>query len=165
MKVGRGDVGQIGGPDHPHPQASDPTAGRRQVRDLEYRHVPAVTAPPLEVPAGGRVRLRGRHHLHERVAHRKHRVGQAEPAHPRIVKRRRPAERPAQLARHLAAVARHQGHLAQARSAQHTPTIRRPDPARQDRRCGRAIPGEQVIRRVLVIAVLALGAEACDYDS
>ena len=35
---------------------------------------------------------------------------------------------------HLAAVARHQGHLAQARSAEHTPTIGRPDPPRHDRR-------------------------------
>src|SRR6516225_4458111 len=126
MQVGRGDVGQFGGPDHAYPQVGDPAAGRGQVRDLEYRHVPAVTAPPLEVPAGGRVRLRGRHHLHERVAGREDRVDQAEPSHPRIVKGRRPAEGPAQLASYLAAVARHQGYLAQPRSAQHTPTIGRP---------------------------------------
>ena len=126
MKVGRGDVGQVGGPDHPYSQAGDPAAGRRQVRDLEYRHVPAVTAPPLEVPAGGRVRLRGSHHLNERVARREHRVGQAELSHARIVKGRRPAEGLVQLASHLGAVARHQGHLAQARSAQHTPTIGMP---------------------------------------
>ncbi len=106
------------------PQVGDPAAGRRQVPDLEYRHVPAVTATPLEVPAGGGVRLRRRHHLHERVAHLEHRVGQAELSHPRIVKGRRPAEDPAQLASHLAAVARDQGDLAQARSVRHTPTLR-----------------------------------------
>src|SRR5215468_10168013 len=39
MKVSRGDVGQVSGPDHPYPQVGDPAAGRRQVRDLEYRHV------------------------------------------------------------------------------------------------------------------------------
>src|SRR5580658_3895778 len=104
MQVGPGDVGQVGGPDHPYSQAGDPVAGGRQVRDLEDRHVTAVAAPPFEVPAGGRVRLRGSHHLHERVAYRKHRVGQAELSHPRIVKGRRPAEGPAQLASHLAAV-------------------------------------------------------------
>src|SRR6478736_4519461 len=59
MKVSRGDVGQFGGPDHPHPQPGDPATGRRQVPDLEYRHVPAVTAAPLEVPAGGGPRPRG----------------------------------------------------------------------------------------------------------
>ena len=123
MKVGPGDVGQVGGPDHPYPQVGDPAAGRRQVFDLEYRHVPAVTAAPLEVPAGGSARPRGGHHLHERVAHREHRVGQAELSYPWIVKGRRPAEDPAQFACHLAAVARHQGDLAQARSAGHTPTL------------------------------------------
>jgi hypothetical protein len=128
MKVGCGDVGQVGGPDHPHPQVGDPAAGRRQVPDLEYRHVPAVTGPPREVPAGGRVRLRGRHYLDERGAHREYRVGQAELSHARIVKGRRPAEGLAQFVRDLPAVVRHQGHLAQARSAQHTPTIKRPGP-------------------------------------
>ena len=123
MQVGPGDVGQVGGPDHPYSQAGDPAAGHGQVRDLEYRHVPAVAAAPLEVPACGRVRLRGRHHLNERVTYREYRVGQAELSHPRIVKGRRPAERLAQLARHLGAIMRHQGHLTQARSAQHTPTI------------------------------------------
>jgi hypothetical protein len=59
MKVSRGNVGQFGGPDHPHAQAGDPATGRRQVPDLEYRHVPAVTAAPLEVPAGGGARPRG----------------------------------------------------------------------------------------------------------
>jgi hypothetical protein len=54
--------GQVGSPDHPHPQAGNPAAGRRQVPDLEYRHLPTVTGAPLEVPAGGRLRLRGRHH-------------------------------------------------------------------------------------------------------
>src|SRR5580704_17852878 len=42
MKVGPGDVGQVGGPDHPHPQVGDSATRRRQVPDLEYRHVPAV---------------------------------------------------------------------------------------------------------------------------
>jgi hypothetical protein len=126
MKVGRGDVGQVGGPDHPYSQAGDSAAGRRQVRDLEYRHVPAVTAPPLEVPASGRAGLGGRHDLNERVAGREHRVGQAELSHSRIVKRRRPAEGLVQLASHLGTVVCHQGHLAQARSAQHTPTIGMP---------------------------------------
>ena len=130
MKVSRGNVGQSGGPDYSHPQAGDPATGRRQVPDLEYRHVPAVTAAPLEVPAGGSSRPRGRHHLLERVAHREHRVGQAELSYPRIVKGRRPAENPAQFPSHLAAVARHQGDLAQARSAGHTPTIGRPGPPR-----------------------------------
>ena len=51
------------------------------------------------------------------------------------MKGRRPAEGTPQLASHLAAVARHQGHLAQTRSAQHTPTIGRPDPPWHDRRC------------------------------
>jgi len=111
-------------------------AGRRHVRNLEYRHAPGVAAPPLEVPACGRVRLRGRHYLHERVARREHRVSQAEPSHPWIVKGRRPPEGPAQLVGHLAAVTRHQRHLAQARSAQHTPTIGRPDPPRHDRQSG-----------------------------
>jgi hypothetical protein len=81
MKVGRGDVGQVGGPGHPYAQAGDPGAGRGQVSDLEYRHVPAITAAPLEVPARSRVRLRGSHHLDERVAHRIHRIGQAELSH------------------------------------------------------------------------------------
>jgi hypothetical protein len=48
------------------------------------------------------------------------------------VKRRRPAEGPAQFASHLAAVSRRQRHLAQPRSAQHTPTIGVPPPARAE---------------------------------
>ena len=130
MKVSPGNVGQFGGPDHPHPQPGDPATGRRQIPDLEYRHVPAITAAPLEVPAGGGARLRGGHHLHERVAHLEHRVSQAELSDPRIVEGRRPAEDPAQFTGHLAAVARHQGDLAQARSAGHTPTIGRAGPPR-----------------------------------
>ena len=120
------------------PQVGDPAAGRRQVPDLEYRHVPAVTATPLEVPACGGVRPRGRHHLHERVAHREHRVGQAELSYPRIVKGHRPDEDAAQFASHLAAIARHQGDLAQARSARHTPTIDVTDRSRRQGRHHRA---------------------------
>ena len=96
--------------------------------DIDRSVVPAPA--PLEVPAGGGTRPRGGHHLHERVAHRKHRVGQAELPYPRVVKGRRPAEDPAQLASHLAAVARREGDLTQARSARHTPTIGRPGPPR-----------------------------------
>src|SRR3954453_4434884 len=125
MQVGPGDVGQGGGPDPPHAKGGAPAAGRHQVRDLEYRHVPAVTAAPLEVPPGGRARLDGRHHLHERVTRREYRVGQAELAHPGIMEGRSPAEGAAQFAGHPVAVACHQGHLAQARSGQHTPTLRR----------------------------------------
>src|SRR5579872_1047297 len=125
MQMRPGDVGQVGRPDDPYAQVGHPAAGRREIRDLEYRHVSPVTAAPVEVPAGGRVRLSGRHHLHERVACREHRVGQAELSHARIVKGRRPAEGHAQLASHLAAVARHKRHLPQPRSAQHIPTIER----------------------------------------
>src|SRR5690349_16838239 len=142
MEVGPGDVGQVGGPDHPHAELRDPLAGRRQVRDLEDGHVPAVAAAPVEIPARRRARLDRRHHLDERVTGGEHRVGQAELSHPGIVEGRGPAEGPAQLAGYLPAIACHQGHLAQARSAQHTTTIRRPDPSRYGGMTVTALPGQ-----------------------
>ena len=117
-------VGQVGRPDHPYSQVGQPTPGRRQVGNLEQRHVPALAATPRQVPPGPVSGLRGRHHLDEGVASREYRVSQAELAHPRIVEGRRPAERPAKLAGHQAAVARHHGHLAQAGSGQHISNTR-----------------------------------------
>ena len=124
MQVGGGDVGQVGRPDHPHTQTGEPATCRRQVRNLKYRHVPAVAAAPLQVPARGGIRPCRRHDLHERAADREHRISQAELPHPRVTERLRPAKGPAQLSGHPIAVMRDQGHLAQARSGQHTPTIR-----------------------------------------
>jgi hypothetical protein len=92
VQVGGGHVGQVGGPDHSHSQAAEPAASRGQVRDLEYRHVAAVTAAPLKVSAGGGVRPGRRHHFQECVANREYRIGQAEPSHSRIVKWLRPAK-------------------------------------------------------------------------
>ena len=117
-----GHVGQIGRPDHPHPQVGDPAAGSCHVGNLEYRHVTAVTAAALEVPPGGRIRLRGRHYLDERVADREHCVSQPELCHSRIMKWLRPAESQTQLVGHPAAVLGDDGNLAQARSCQHSQT-------------------------------------------
>lgn len=55
----------------------------------------AVTASPLEKPAGGGIRPRGHHHFQECVANREHRVDQAELPHPRIAEWLWPAEGPA----------------------------------------------------------------------
>src|SRR5690349_23369119 len=117
------DVRQVGRPDHPHAESRQPRAGRRQVGDLEDRHVAAVAAAPLQIPAGRGARLYRGHHLDERVPGREHRVGQPEPPHTRVVKGLAPAERIPQLARHLTAVVRHQGYLAETGAGQHIPTI------------------------------------------
>src|SRR5258708_819775 len=77
--------------------------------------------PPLEIPAGGGTRRRGRDHLPEGVSRREHRVGQSEYSHSRVAEGLRPAEGLAQLAGHPVAVMRNQGHLAQARSGEHVP--------------------------------------------
>ena len=118
VQVRAGDVWQVGRPDDPQPQVGHPATGRRQVRHLEYRHVPAVATAPLKVPARGSVRLDRRYYLHECVASREHGIEQAEPCHPWIVERPWPAECLSQIVGYPAAVARHQGHLAQARTVQ-----------------------------------------------
>jgi predicted alpha-1,6-mannanase (GH76 family) len=119
VQVRGGHVGQVGRPDDPHAQADKAAAGRRHVRNLEYRHVPAVAAAPLEVPASCGIRLRRCHYLNERVAYREHRIGQAELCYSRILKWLSPAESLTQLASYPAAVAGHHGHLAQAGCGQH----------------------------------------------
>ena len=115
-------VRKVGRPDHPNAQAGNSASSYRDVRDLEYRHVPAATAP-LEVPACGGIVLRRCHHLNERVASREHRVCQAELSHAGIVRRPRPAKCAAQVTSHLAAVPRNHRYLAQAGSRRHTNTI------------------------------------------
>ena len=139
MQVHAGDVSQVGRPDHPDAEEIHPAAGHRQVGNLEYRHVAAATTAPLKVPACSSARLDRRHNLDERIASREHGIAETEPCHSRISERLRPAENPSQLGGHLLAVGRHQSHLAQTWTGEHTFTVDDP-----------VLSGSLVYRRVLI---------------
>jgi hypothetical protein len=130
MQVSARDIRQVGRPYNPHSQARQPAARRRNIRNLEYCHVPAVTTAPPQVPASRGIGLRGGDYLHERVADREHGIRQAELANAGIMEWLRPAECLLELVGHPAAVAGHQGHLTQAGSGQHTTNNKRSAPIR-----------------------------------
>jgi hypothetical protein len=78
--MGPGHVDVVGLPDRPDAQIGDPSPRTGQVLDLEDRHVPAVTAPSIEIPPGGGVGAHRGHDLNEGIAHRQHCVAQTEHA-------------------------------------------------------------------------------------
>ena len=124
MQVRARDVGPVGRPHHRTPRSAIRRRAAARSGSLEYRHVAAVATAPLQIPACGSARLDWRHHLHEGVASREHRIRTGRTAPPpdrrtaapsRMPSAVRAATRPQSL--------RHQGDLAQAGSGEHTSTV------------------------------------------
>ena len=74
-------------PDHAHAQLPDTLSLASQVAGLEYEHVAAVPAAPLQIAPGGRPLLRRRDDLEEAIPDRHDGVYQAKGHHVRIVVR------------------------------------------------------------------------------
>ena len=100
-------------------QVADALARRRQVVELEHRHVAAVAAAPLDQPSGGGVLLHGRDDLEERVAEAEDRIPQPEVAHARIGERLAQPEPFAQLAGDSVEVAGSEDGLAKPKHPRH----------------------------------------------
>jgi len=119
VQVRSGHVGEVGGPHHPDPEGGHPLPGVCHVRYLEDRHVPAVGAETIEIPAGGRALSCGRDHLDEGVAHGEDAIDKPELSDTRIPKRRSGTEIPLQPLQDRLELTGHQSHLTQADKSWH----------------------------------------------